>query len=91
MTWAGSSRIESDVEVPALHNFVSQSLWHPHVIVRSADPKASWPLKRSSKDLIAPAAAAVAGIRINMTDPIEVELRDHSPIGSSATSTKRSS
>ena len=71
----GLVRIESDIEVPALHNFASESLWHPHVIVRSADSKAVWPLTRSSRDLIAPEAASAVGIHVNMGDPIEVQLR----------------
>jgi len=71
----GLVRIESDIEVPALHNFASASLWHPHVIVRSADSKAVWPLTRSSRDLIAPEAASAVGIHVNMGDPIEVQLR----------------
>ena len=71
----GLVRIESDIEVPALHNFASESLWHPHVIVRSADSKAVWPLTRSSRDLIAPEAASAVGIHVKMGDPIEVQLR----------------
>ena len=71
----GLVRIESEIEVPALHNFASASLWHPHVIVRSADSKAVWPLTRSSRDLIAPEAASAVGIHVNMGDPIEVQLR----------------